>query len=147
MVTDSLRRARIAATRLRPIANEALIRLSAADVPPITSGVSWNDFSNMNGGAFPKHSNHRNGIDIDGTYAGYSNRDGVSAIKMLEFLNQHGKKIDEVFVAYTEAINNPFWNAIKNVTLQDGRAAIAVIRPDPGHATHFHWRLNPDLLQ
>jgi hypothetical protein len=59
-----------------------------------------NDFSNMNGGFFPPHGPHRKGLDIDGDYSGYCNRDGAAAVRMLEYLRQYGRKIDKVFVAY-----------------------------------------------
>jgi hypothetical protein len=118
-------------------------------------GVTWNDFSNMNGGFYPPHVSHRSGVDIDGDYPGYRNRDGAAALKMLDYLQQYGRKIDLVFVAYSitqcDPTKNPaaqgFWCAIKDVVLPDGRTARSVIQPESDHVRHFHWRLNPEYLQ
>jgi hypothetical protein len=110
-------------------------------------GVTWGDFSNMNGGFFPPHGNHREGSDIDGYFEGYEKRDGAVAQKLLDYLNQYGKKIDAVYVKFDRVASSPFWNAIKEAVLDDGRPAASVIQPDNGHATHFHWKLVPFLLQ
>jgi hypothetical protein len=74
---------------------------------------------------------------------------------MLDYLSQHGRKIERVFVTYNMTTCDPakaptaqgFWCAIKDVVLPDGRLARTVIRPEQGHVTHFHWRLDPAYLQ
>jgi hypothetical protein len=60
----------------------------------------------MNGGAFSPHASHRDGIDVDGYFAGYEKRDATTAAQIIQHLN------DPIF----------------GVTLQDGRAATSVIR-------------------
>jgi hypothetical protein len=46
-------------------------------------------------------------------------------------------------VTYEAVDGNLFYDAIKDVTLDDGRAATAVILIWPGHDTHFHWVISP----
>ena len=104
--------------------------------------ITVNDFSNMNGGSFaPDHVTHRNGTDVDGWFDGYNARNAVTAQTMIDLLNDdaHGSDIGTVYVTYQRVITDPFWNAIRNVTLDDGRAASDVILPLVGHTTHFHW--------
>ena len=61
---------------------------------------------------------------------------------MIDLLNRpEGSRIMAVGVTYDPVPGDPFHDAIKNVTLNDGRAADAVIRPWANHRTHFHWRL------
>jgi hypothetical protein len=116
--------------------------------------LKYGDFSNMNGGNFPPHKSHRDGIDVDVKIPGYAARDAAVAHTLLGHLNdpQNGSRIRQVFVTYNKPggkvfpgrpIPDPFWLAIKDVTLNDGRAARAVIVPDEGHDTHFHWRIAP----
>jgi hypothetical protein len=105
-------------------------------------GVLWNDFSNMNGGAFPWHRSHMAGLDIDGSFANYDRRDADTAATMIAYLNQYGRRIQRVFVAYRQVETDPFWRAIRNVTLTDGRLASQVIQPEASHTDHFHWRLD-----
>jgi hypothetical protein len=47
-----------------------------------------------------------------------------------------------MFVTYERTASNVFWQAIRNVTLDDGRRARDVILPEPGHADHCHWRIS-----
>jgi hypothetical protein len=117
-------------------------RPSLRDLVAHYTGISWNDFSNMNGGPFPPHGSHRDGIDVDGYFDHYQDRNAATAAQIVQHLNDapYGSRIFKVFVAYKTTGSDSFWNAIKDVTLNDGRAAKNVIRPDPKHATHFHWR-------
>lgn len=106
-------------------------------------GFLVGDISNMNGGPFAPHSEHRGGQDFDGWYLGYNAHDSFAAAAMLYLLNDHGygSHIGRVLVAYTRTADDPFWNTIKDITLYDGRRADAVIIPDANHTTHFHWDL------
>jgi hypothetical protein len=135
-------------------------------------GINWGEFSNMNCGVFKPHDGHRTDNDIDDHYAGYNARDAAAARKMTRFLNdkEYGKKIATVFVTYEnpayptrwvqDAKGNcnakkkigkkesrkpdPFWNAIKDVKLNDGRRAADVIVSSNCHDTHFHWVVSDD---
>jgi hypothetical protein len=107
-------------------------------------GISYGDMSNMNGGQFPPHQSHRDGLDVDGWYAGYNARDAAAAQMMIAHLNApYGSAINRVFVTFTASPANAFFNAIQGVVLNDGRTATNVIRPVAGHTTHFHWRFGP----
>jgi hypothetical protein len=107
------------------------------------AGLSWGDFSNMNGGPFAPHASHRDGIDADGFFDGYNARNAATAATIIGHLNQaEGSRISMVFVTFQATAGNAFFDAISGVTLSDGRAASAVIRPVAGHTTHFHWRVN-----
>lgn len=107
------------------------------------NGVTWGDFSNMNAGSFsPDHQTHRSGVDVDGHFVGYNDRNADTAKKMIEYLNNpiYGSRITSVYVTFSKTgSNTAFWNAIKDATLNDGRAVADVIRPVAGHTTHFHW--------
>lgn len=115
-----------------------------AFIGSVGGDTRWNDFSNMNGGEFPPHHSHETGFDIDGTFPNYNPASEATALTMLGFLNQHGRKIANVFVTY--AIGDDFYEAIKNVTLTDGRSALSVITIEADHVDHFHWRLDPAHL-
>ena len=108
------------------------------------SGITVGDISNMNGGKFSPHAGHQNGAEFDGHFAGYNDRDADTAATMIAYLNDdtYGSRITLVYVTYTKTANNAFWNAIKDVTLDDGRKAADVIRPASGHGTHFHWNIS-----
>lgn len=97
----------------------------------------------MHAGSFaPDHGSHRTGNDVDGWFPGYNNRDANTAETIINQLNDpSGSNISIVFVTYQQTATNAFWNAIKNVTLTDGRLASSVIRPLGGHGSHFHWRI------
>jgi hypothetical protein len=102
--------------------------------------ITIGDISNMNGGPFPPHVSHRNGLDVDGWYPGYNARDANAAAIMLDLLNRpSGHRVSTVFVTYDQAPGDSFWEAIEAVTLDDGRLATEVIRPLSGHTGHFHW--------
>ncbi|GAB4540792.1 MAG: hypothetical protein Tsb0014_32290 [Pleurocapsa sp.] len=103
------------------------------------------DFSNMNGGRFSPHSTHRDGTHIDGWFNGYNDRNAATAQTMINLLNDptYGYKIRTVLVTFQKTSQDTFWNAIKDVTLDDGRKASNVIKPYQGHTTHFHWVVNP----
>ena len=105
------------------------------------SGNRYGDFSNMNGGDFPPHSGHKTGDAVDGWFPGYNARDATSAATLIDRLNDplYGSRIARVLVTFEKTTSNPFWNAIRNVVLADGRRASDVIHPAPGYQTHFHW--------
>jgi hypothetical protein len=103
------------------------------------AGLTWGDFSNMNGGPFPPHQAHQSGNSADGWFAGYNARDAATAATIIGQLNTHGTRIRSVYVAFDP--QGPFAAAIAGVTLNDGRPASAVIRNVGGHATHFHWEV------
>lgn len=103
------------------------------------AGLTWGDFSNMNGGAFPPHSSHRLGTSADGWFSGYNNRNAATATSIIGQLNTHGRRIRTVYVTF--APQSEFALAIAGVTLNDGRAASDVIVNYGGHTTHFHWEV------
>ncbi|WP_447007158.1 carboxypeptidase-like regulatory domain-containing protein [Saccharothrix isguenensis] len=105
------------------------------------AGQRWGDFSNMNGGPFAPHSSHRAGTSADGWFSGYNDRNAATAATIINQLNTHGTRIRTVYVTF--AAGSAFAQAIAGVTLNDGRAATAVIRNHGGHTTHFHWEVNP----
>ena len=108
-------------------------------IPDITLG----DFSNLNGGPFPPHVSHQEGKDADAWFYGYNERDAATAQGLLDRINHPGviERIELVFVTYTREAGDPFWEAIQDVTLVDGRPAADVFQPETGHDTHFHLRL------
>jgi hypothetical protein len=126
------------------------IRPSIRPVITHFAGLETGDISNMNGGPFldpdpnKSHKTHTDGTHVDAWYAGYGLRDTVAARKMISLLNDatYGSRILVVFVDYSISDNNLFWNAIKDVRLNDGRWARDVIVPDPDHYDHFHWGLS-----
>lgn len=104
-------------------------------------GVDYGDMSNMNGGQFAPHKSHGDGLNVDGSYAGYNDRDAAAAQIMIGHLNSaYGSRIMRVFVTYTASPTNAFFQAIQGVVLNDGRLATDVIQPVINHDTHFHWR-------
>jgi hypothetical protein len=106
------------------------------------AGVVWGDMSNMNGGGFPPHGSHRDGVDADGWFAGYNARNAATAATLLAHLNNpdYGRYWQIVYVTFTPTANPAFYNAIKDVTLADGRKATSVILNYADHDTHFHVR-------
>jgi len=131
-------------------------------VRPVLTGLSivfpaldYGDFSNMNGGNFdPPHKSHRDGVDVDVQFPGYPARDAAVAQQLIRHLNHPtlGSRIGTVLVTYNRSggpvfagrpVPDPFWLAIKDVTLNDGRMARNVIRPHDDHGGHFHWRIIP----
>jgi hypothetical protein len=122
------------------------IRPSVKPVLEHFPDISWGDMSNMNGGNFfPPHHSHRDGVDVDGWFQGYNNRNAATAQRLIGYLNDrtYGSRIQQVGVTYQRVNGNLFWEAIRNVNLNDGRHARDVIRPWDGHDTHFHWRIGP----
>lgn len=103
------------------------------------AGLTWGDFSNMNGGPFAPHQSHRTGNSADGWFDGYNARDANTAATIIGHLNTHGQRITSLYVTF--APGSSFANAIANVTLDDDRAATSVIRNVAGHTTHFHWEV------
>lgn len=103
-------------------------------------GFRVGDLSNMNGGIFKPHKTHQTGNDVDAWFDGYNARDAGTAATILGYLNDvtYGSRISTVYVTYAIESTNAFWNAIKDVTLADGRLAPNVILPVGGHTTHFH---------
>lgn len=110
------------------------------------NSITVNDFSNMNAGNFePDHSSHQTGVDVDGKFTGYEARDDKTAEYMIALLNDptYGSRIYRVFVTFDRIATDKFWNAIRDVTLNDGRKAKTVIRKAAKHKGHFHWRFLP----
>lgn len=107
------------------------------------TSVTYGDFSNINAGSFkPDHETHENGRHLDGWFDGYNARNGATADKMIDYLNDpdYGSHIKTVYVTFSKSGGNTsFWNAIKDVELDDGRMAKDVILPLSNHDTHFHW--------
>ncbi|HEX8207959.1 MAG TPA: CARDB domain-containing protein [Solirubrobacteraceae bacterium] len=118
----------------------------------------WGDASNMNGGPIHPHEEHRTGNDLDGDYDGYSKYDdrGVQVVngaatanKLIGWLNddEYGSRIERIIVTHcrpgatSPCDHDPsmaFWNAIKDKTLDDGRAARSVFQALVDHHHHFH---------
>jgi len=104
----------------------------------------WGDFSNMNGGLFSPHSSHRDGVDVDGWFDGYNARNAATAQQLINYLNDpdYGSNIEMVYISFEQTFTNTFWNAIRDVELDDGRRAQDVIHRANGHTSHFHWRIH-----
>ena len=135
----------------------------------VTYNVNWNDFSNMNGGRFPVHAQHRVGTEIDGDFDGYIRMNEAAADKMLDFLRRYYTGIVRVRVGYSTASKkknaagqnlpgcsitvpvsdtNPYWNKIKAAAaLPDGRLPQNVIVNTAGHCDHFHVELDVTRIQ
>ena len=107
-------------------------------------GVQIGDFSNLNGGPFPPHITHQRGLDIDVYFTGYENHDAYAAQTLLALIDNPTvlAHLDVIFVAYSQTDGDPFWEAIRNVTLSDGRPASQVFYPEPDHTGHFHVRFH-----
>jgi CARDB len=108
------------------------------------TSVEWGDASNMNGAQIEPHAEHRTGNDVDGWFTGYNDRGAEDANRMVELLNAahdrgYVKRVERVLVTYAVAASDPFYAAIAEVELKDGRNAIDVIVPASDHADHFHW--------
>lgn len=105
-------------------------------------GITVNDISNMNGGLFAPHAEHKNGRILDGKFAGYDTKNAATAATMLAHLNNptYGSQIKQVYVTFNKTgADTSFWDAIKDVTLNDGRKASTVIKNIAKHSDHFHW--------
>ena len=106
----------------------------------VTRAESRNDFLGLK--LKPDHETHENGRHLDGWFDGYNARNGATADKMIDYLNDpdYGSHIKTVYVTFSKSGGNTsFWNAIKDVELDDGRMAKDVILPLSNHDTHFHW--------
>lgn len=110
---------------------------------------TWNDFSNLHGGPFEKHtSGHRIGLNVDGLLPGYQDPatgkpGAVAAAGLIDFLNlpNVGLNVRNILVSYKPQDGDPFYDVIKNAgNLLDGRSPKAVLKPDPAnkHLDHFH---------
>lgn len=105
--------------------------------------ITVGDISNMHGGSFlPDHASHRLGVDMDGHFPGYNQRNAQTAQRIIAHLNdaEFGSRIQLVFVTFEP--NSEFAQTIQGVVLNDGRLARNVIRPLDGHTGHFHWRIS-----
>jgi hypothetical protein len=133
-----------------PSVRPVLVALSIA-FPELRYG----DISNMNGGKFPpEHDSHRKGVDVDVKFPGYEKLDASVAHELIRQLNNphDGGRIKSVLVTYNKPggeifkgrpTPDPFWLAIKDLTLNNGDPVPKVIIPWDGHLTHFHWRVTP----
>jgi hypothetical protein len=140
------------------------VRKHAAGLKGVIRGTLWGDFSNMNGGPFPPHKDHRGGTDVDGDYRGYDARTATVAKQMLSLLRNptHGRSIQSIFVTFNapgkprlrceggarDTDHSAFLKAIrgKSVPARGGgtRLATSVIRRAAGHCRHFHTRFFPN---
>jgi hypothetical protein len=131
-------------------------------------GITWGDFSNMNGGPFPPHKTHQTGNDVDAKYANgtYPVRNAATADRMINYLkdSRYGSRIQKVFVTFNapdtpeskwrtcegnkpdNSAHGAFWKEIRNVKVPapggGTRLATDVIRPIPSHCGHFHWLIS-----
>ncbi|MCI5157154.1 MAG: carboxypeptidase regulatory-like domain-containing protein [Candidatus Electrothrix sp. AUS1_2] len=99
---------------------------SVADFVDNWTALTWGDFSNMNAGVFKPHNSHRTGNDIDGWFTGYNERNAATAQTIIDQLNTTGNRISVIYVTYTAKDGDAFYDAIKTVTLNDGRKATDV---------------------
>jgi hypothetical protein len=122
------------------------VKPSVKEIIEHFADITVGDISNMNGGSFaPDHAGHRDGFELDGWFPAYNALNAVTATTIIGHLNDatYGSNITTVYVTFQPINTNAFWNAIKNVELDDGRRARDVIRPASGHDTHFHWIVAP----
>jgi hypothetical protein len=136
-----------------PCGGDDWARPSVSAFAATVSGVTWGDFSNMNGGKFPIHKEHQKGTDIDGFFDGYAPMtDGAAtAQKMLQLLATYGSRVSKVFVTWNLLEpNDPFWVTIKDACIggtgpscSGGRKGADVIYFVHNHHTHFHWAIKP----
>ena len=105
-------------------------------------GVQIGDFSNLNGGPFPPHITHQRGLDIDVYVPGYELLDAHAAETLLSLIDNQSvlTHLDIILVTYSQTDGDPFWEAIRDVPLSDGRPASQVFYPEPEHTGHFHVR-------
>jgi hypothetical protein len=108
----------------------------------------YNDFSDMNGGQFPRHASHNKGTSVDALFRGYVDRGAAAADKLLKILDdeEFGSRIRKLLVTFNK--DSPFFHEIHGVVLSDGRLADNVIHYWKGHEDHFHMEISPhnDLL-
>ena len=60
------------------------------------AGLTWGDFSNMNGGPFAPHHLHQTGNSADGWFSGYNARNAATAATIIDHLNTYGERITTV---------------------------------------------------
>jgi hypothetical protein len=111
----------------------------------------YDSASNMNGGPFQPHNGHRNGNEVDAAFYGYNplndpTRQGTAqgtAQRLIDMFNDptYGSRIRYVTVTFNRVNSDPFWQAIMNVTLNDGRPVTRVFRRAINHDTHFHMAI------
>ena len=110
--------------------------------------LTYNDFSDMNGGQFAPHKSHNKGMSVDAYFRGYVDRSTATADRLINILNdeEFGSRIKKVLVTFSKDLS--FFDAIHGVVLDDGRLADQVIRNWKGHEDHFHLEILPsdDLL-
>ncbi|CCH55894.1 hypothetical protein BN8_05192 [Fibrisoma limi BUZ 3] len=112
-------------------------------VSSLPANWSYNDISNMNGNVFPPHGSHRDGLDIDGYFAGYNARNAAVAQQFIDFLKTPaGSDAQAIFVAFEKTPTDTFWQTIKDATV-NGSPVTNIIQRDMGHTTHFHLRKRP----
>lgn len=132
------------------------VKPSVRDVYAQMDHYLWSDFSNMNGGSFrPPHASHDGGNDVDGIFDDHSiehdwatlkHHTAATAQRLLAELNNptYGSRIICVFLSFNKVASDPFWMAIKDVKLADGRKADGVFLSHPtvgDHETHVHFRV------
>lgn len=132
------------------------VRSMAERITTVTPGVLWNDFGNMNGDFFTPHGSHRTGLDIDGTFPGYTvtvgttKRAGALAAETLAqmfngLVPSERARIEAIYVAYDpDNPEDPFRVALQNATWPAGVDRFALVRPDKGHWDHFHIRFKSE---
>ncbi|MBL8745074.1 MAG: hypothetical protein JNK58_01820, partial [Phycisphaerae bacterium] len=110
----------------------------------LSSGLLYNDMSNMHGGRFHPHSSHADGTHVDAWFSGYNERDAMTAAKLISLLNDptFGGRIRRVLVTYPASETHPFRLVINKTILDDGRPASNVIRHAQKHERHFHLMLS-----
>jgi len=107
------------------------------------SGVTWGDFSNMNGGRFYPHSEHTVGRSADGWIDGYNQMNADTAESLINLLNStSGRHVQRMYARFSRSSSSPFWNVIRDRKLSNGRPVANVIIPDSEHGTHFHLELS-----
>ncbi|HUG13830.1 MAG TPA: penicillin-insensitive murein endopeptidase [Thermomicrobiales bacterium] len=118
------------------------VQPSVRDIIAGWQDVTLGDFSDMNGGPFPPHVSHQEGLDVDVWFAGYNELDAFAAETLLSYIDgkEYTSRIVAVFVAYQPVAGDPFHDTLAGYTLSDGRPALDVILPEEGHTGHFHVR-------
>lgn len=118
------------------------VQASVRDIVAGWDDVLLGDFSDMNGGPYPPHVSHQEGLDVDVWFFGYNEMDDDTAQTLLAYIDgkPYTSRIVLVYAAYEPVEGDPFFDAIAGYTLSDGRPATDVIIADDGHTGHFHVR-------
>lgn len=104
--------------------------------------LQYGDFSKMNGGYFPPHQNHKTGNDFEATFTGYDKRDAAVADTLIELANEIIQEVGSEHLTYIHVTFTPeFSDAIKNVTLTEGKQAKQVFLNRKGFEKHFSVRI------